>query len=89
VQGCYGVNAEYSDDQVIEELVKDTALASKRGLEKANEWLAKLKEQDIMTVGDLRDLQDDDWSSLYFKLTQGADCLFVSCTQKCTVWKAG
>jgi hypothetical protein len=46
-------------------LVKDTALASKRGLEKAIEWLAKLKEQDIMTVGDLRDLQDDDWQSLY------------------------
>jgi WNK lysine deficient protein kinase len=48
--------------------VKDTALASKRGLEKAIEWLAKLKEQDIMTVGDLRDLQDDDWQSLYLLL---------------------
>lgn len=63
-RGLLFFNLEYDDGQIIEDLVKDTAMASNRGMEKANEWLAKLKEQDIMTVGDLRDLQDDDWSSL-------------------------
>jgi hypothetical protein len=52
------------DDQPIDELVKDTAISTKRGLEKANEWLARLKAQDVMTVGDLRDLQEDDWQNL-------------------------
>ena len=55
---------EYLDDQPIDELVKDTAISTKRGLEKANEWLARLKAQDVMTVGDLRDLQEDDWQNL-------------------------
>eukprot|EP00842_Homolaphlyctis_polyrhiza_P001660 jgi/Hompol1/2495/HPOL_002930-RA len=55
---------EYADDRPIEELVQDVAIATKRGLDKATEWLGVLKAQDIMTVGDLRDLQDDDWSSL-------------------------
>lgn len=55
---------EYFDDQPIDELVKDTAISTKRGLEKANEWLARLKSQDVMTVGDLRDLQEDDWQNL-------------------------
>ena len=41
-------------------------MASKRGGIKANEWLTKLQEQDIMCVGDLRDLQEDDWPGLYF-----------------------
>jgi WNK lysine deficient protein kinase len=50
----------------IEELVRDTAISTKRGLEKANEWLAKIRAQDVMTVGDLRDLQEEDWQSLYF-----------------------
>jgi hypothetical protein len=40
-------------------------LATKRGMEKAAEWLEKLHKQDIMTVGDLRDLQDEDWNNLY------------------------
>jgi WNK lysine deficient protein kinase len=48
----------------IEELVKDTAISTKRGLEKAKEWLHKLRAQDVMTVGDLRDLQEEDWQSL-------------------------
>jgi WNK lysine deficient protein kinase len=45
-------------------LVNDTAIAAKRGLEKAKEWSQKLKAQDIMTVGNLRDLQEEDWQSL-------------------------
>ncbi|KAF9931027.1 hypothetical protein FBU30_010943 [Linnemannia zychae] len=58
---------EYSADTPIEELVNDTAMAYHRGPDKANEWLAKLKNQDIMTVGDLKDLQDSDWAG--FDLT--------------------
>ncbi|KAF9939393.1 hypothetical protein BGZ65_010605 [Modicella reniformis] len=53
---------EYSMDALIEDLVHDTAMAYHRGPDKANEWLAKLKNQDIMTIGDLKDLQDDDWA---------------------------
>jgi WNK lysine deficient protein kinase len=48
----------------IEELVRDTAISTKRGPGKAKEWLEKLRAQDMMTVGDLRDLQDADWNSL-------------------------
>ncbi|KAJ3020852.1 signal transducing kinase of the PAK [Thoreauomyces humboldtii] len=55
---------EYADDRPIEEMVMDTAIATKRGVEKANEWLAKLKNQDIMTVGDMRELHEEDWASL-------------------------
>ncbi|KAI8901622.1 kinase-like domain-containing protein [Globomyces pollinis-pini] len=55
---------DYSDEVVIEEFVRDTAVATKRGLEKANEWLSKLKAQDLMTVGDLRDLVEEDWQNL-------------------------
>ncbi|KAF9355270.1 hypothetical protein BGX34_010564 [Mortierella sp. NVP85] len=53
---------EYSLDAPIEQLVNDTAMAYHRGPDKANEWLAKLKNQDIMTIGDLKDLQDSDWA---------------------------
>ncbi|KAF9113900.1 hypothetical protein BGX27_000589 [Mortierella sp. AM989] len=52
---------EYSPDTPIEELVDDTAVAYHRGRDKADEWLTRLKDQDIMTVGDLKDLQDSDW----------------------------
>ena len=58
---------EYAPEAPIEDLVRDTAAAYHRGQDKANEWLAKLKNQDIMTVGDLRDLQDSDWAG--FELT--------------------
>ena len=44
--------------------MNDTAIATGRGIEKAKEWLAKLQNQDIMTVGDLRDLEDDDWAGM-------------------------
>ncbi|KAF9363102.1 ATP binding [Mortierella sp. NVP85] len=53
---------EFSHDTPIEELVQDTATAYNRGPDKAGEWLVKLKNQDIMTVGDLKDLQDSDWA---------------------------
>ena len=42
----------------------DTAAANNRGTDKAMEWLQRLNAQDVMTVGDLRDLHDADWSSL-------------------------
>ena len=44
--------------------MRDTAVATNRGLDKANEWLQRLQAQDIMTVGDLRDLTEEDWPSL-------------------------
>ncbi len=55
---------EFKDDQNIEELVKEVATVTNRGMDKANEWLQRLHAQDIMTVGDLRDLHDEDWASL-------------------------
>lgn len=56
---------EYYDEDLIELIVEDTAYATKRGAEKAAEWLDKLHKQDIVTVGDLRDLQEEDWANLY------------------------
>ncbi|KAI8985818.1 kinase-like domain-containing protein [Pilobolus umbonatus] len=53
--------AEYSDDTDIDFFVRDCAIATHRNAEKAQEWANKLKNQDIMTVGDLRDLHDEDW----------------------------
>ncbi|CAO0802029.1 unnamed protein product [Mucor circinelloides] len=55
---------EYADDTDIELFVRDCAIASHRNVEKAHEWANKLKNQDIMTVGDLRDLHDEDWSGI-------------------------
>jgi WNK lysine deficient protein kinase len=52
---------EYIDDTDIDVFVRDCAIASHRSPEKAHEWANKLKNQDIMTVGDLRDLHDEDW----------------------------
>ncbi|KAF9964421.1 signal transducing kinase of the PAK, partial [Mortierella alpina] len=59
--------ADIHVDAPIEDLVHDTAMAYHRGPDKAKEWLAKLKNQDIMTIGDLKDLQDSDWAG--FDLT--------------------
>lgn len=56
---------EYPDSSPIEELVTDTAVATNRGMERVNEWLSLLRRQDIMNVGDLRGLHDEDWVSLY------------------------
>ncbi|KAG2206866.1 hypothetical protein INT47_007623 [Mucor saturninus] len=58
------VSKEYFDDTSIDVFVKDTAKATNRSLSKAAEWTQKLKDQDIMTVGDLRELFDEDWSCI-------------------------
>ncbi|KAI8806464.1 kinase-like domain-containing protein [Cladochytrium replicatum] len=55
---------DYVDDSAIEDLVRDTATATNRGADKANEWLMRLKSQDVMTIGDLRALHEEDWTSL-------------------------
>jgi serine/threonine protein kinase len=55
---------EYPNDFPIDDFVLDVATNCNRDSDKANEWLLKLKNQDIMTVGDLRDLMDDDWAHL-------------------------
>ncbi|KAG1453142.1 hypothetical protein G6F56_007645 [Rhizopus delemar] len=55
---------EYSDGTDIGVFVTDCALASHRGADKAHEWAKKLQNQDIMTVGDLRDLHDEDWAGI-------------------------
>ncbi|CAO3595494.1 unnamed protein product [Absidia cylindrospora] len=55
---------EYGDDTDIEVFVQDCAMAVHRSLEKAHEWIKKLQNQDIMTVGDLRDLHDEDWAGI-------------------------
>jgi hypothetical protein len=52
---------EYPNDTSIETFVLETAAASNRNKDKALEWVHKLQNQDIMTVGDLRDLHDEDW----------------------------
>jgi WNK lysine deficient protein kinase len=55
---------DYRDDQPIDDLINDTATATNRGPDKAAEWLVRLHAQDVMTVGDLRDLHDEDWANL-------------------------
>ena len=44
--------------------MQDCARASHRNVDKAHEWIKKLQNQDIMTVGDLRDLHDEDWAGI-------------------------
>jgi WNK lysine deficient protein kinase len=55
---------EYADDTDIEVFVRDCAIATHRNNDKAAEWIKKLQNQDIMTVGDLRDLHDEDWAGI-------------------------
>ncbi|KAF7723926.1 ATP binding [Apophysomyces ossiformis] len=55
---------EYADDTDISVFVRDCAVAAHRNVDKATEWTRKLKSQDIMTVGDLRDLHDEDWAGI-------------------------
>lgn len=55
---------EYTDDTSIDEFVYDTAKSTNRDPSKAEEWIRKLTDQDIMTVGDLRELLDEDWTCL-------------------------
>jgi WNK lysine deficient protein kinase len=46
--------------------VKDVSIATNRGPLKEIEWTTKLKAQDVMTVGDLRGLHEEDWQNLYY-----------------------
>lgn len=55
---------EYSNDCSLDEFITDVASMLNRPMEKAQEWLARLKSEDIMTVGDLRDLIEEDWARL-------------------------
>lgn len=55
---------EYPNEVSVDDFIMEIAAATNRPLEKAQEWLSKLKSQDIVTVGDLRELLDDDWSKL-------------------------
>lgn len=55
---------DYSDDIPIQTFIQDCAQAAHRGIDKAQEWIQKLQAQDIMTVGDLRHLQDEDWEGI-------------------------
>ncbi|KAK9762731.1 hypothetical protein K7432_011254 [Basidiobolus ranarum] len=55
---------DYPDECPVEEIVRDIATATNRSMDKANDWLSKLQDQDIMTVGDLRELHDEDWTGL-------------------------
>ncbi|CDS13028.1 hypothetical protein LRAMOSA05212 [Lichtheimia ramosa] len=54
----------FTDEDSIDDFVRETAIATNRGADKADAWAAKLKDQDIMTVGDLRGLLDEDWLAL-------------------------
>lgn len=58
------VLSKYEDDEDIQGLVLDAAAATNRGRDKATEWVHKLHDQDILTVGDLRGLYDEDWAGL-------------------------
>ncbi|RKP03232.1 hypothetical protein CXG81DRAFT_5047, partial [Caulochytrium protostelioides] len=54
----------FADSAPVDAFVVEAASASNRGAEKALEWQQKLHAQDVMTVGDLRELHDEDWTSL-------------------------
>lgn len=54
----------FTDEDSIDDFVRETAIATNRGADKADAWAAKLKDQDIMTVGDLRGLLDEDWLAI-------------------------
>ena len=55
---------EYPDLVLIEEFISEVATIYNRGIDKASEWLNRLKVEDIETVGDLRKLQEEDWQKL-------------------------
>lgn len=55
---------EYPNNLPIADFVTEVAVLVNRPPEKANEWTVVLKSQDVLTVGDLRGLQDEDWALL-------------------------
>jgi len=54
---------DYFNDLPVEELAKFTA-ASNNKADKIKEWTQKLRDQDIVTIGDLKELHDEDWAGL-------------------------
>ncbi|KAI8992017.1 kinase-like domain-containing protein [Mycotypha africana] len=76
---------EYSNETSIETFVLETAAAAGRNKDKAIEWVRKLQNQDIMTVGDLRDLHDEDWAGIgltVFALRALKNMLYGMCSKK-------
>lgn len=57
------VDEDYFNELPVEELAKYTAVSTNK-MDKIKEWTQKLREQDIVTIGDLRELHDEDWSGL-------------------------
>lgn len=55
---------DYPNDFAIDEFIQDVAILTGRSAEKAARWLDLLQSQDIMMVGDLRALTEDDWGRL-------------------------
>ncbi len=55
---------DYPNEHPIEEFILEVASNVNRPTERAQEWLATLKAEDILTVGDLRDLLEEDWSRI-------------------------
>lgn len=53
----------FKNDVPVEFLVRWAAKLANRQ-QKVEEWLSVLSSQDIATVGDLRQLHDEDWASL-------------------------
>ncbi|OZJ03000.1 hypothetical protein BZG36_04681 [Bifiguratus adelaidae] len=53
-----------TNDTPIEDFVQKVGIATNRSTDKATEWVKKLQNQDIMTVGDLRDLHEEDWQGI-------------------------
>lgn len=55
---------EYPNDYDIVCFVKEIAQQANRSVERAMEWAAILKGEDLECVGDLRNLEDSDWNRL-------------------------
>jgi WNK lysine deficient protein kinase len=64
VEEPYSYKEEISNDRTIDDLVKDVCVNTNRNFDTANKWIQTLKSQDIVTVGDLRELHDEDWNGL-------------------------
>jgi len=54
---------DYFNDLPVEELAKYIA-ASTNKTDKIKEWTQKLRDQDIITIGDLKELHEEDWAGL-------------------------
>jgi len=58
------IDEDYFNDLPVEEYIaKYTALSANK-MDKIKEWTQKLREQDIVTIGDLKELHDEDWTGL-------------------------